>query len=403
MDPVDQYFHEERSFIARCHDVPSLLDRMADYRDEERTAAAKGQTKVRLRLTDLQELVENRVAILKAHALRPRESRRGDTVPAPQQKHDIPARVQSTRKETERRDEHPPLQVRRRAPLPAEVDRHQRQQSQPARAPAARQRVEKARRGAAQRAAAIEKERAELRRLRTELEDAQSARRQAEQDRLTAEERANALERAELERLAKEQRRLARQEQATAAATAEAQAPKPPTVPQTGAVSPREGRAYPPSASRAHAAKPARPTPHRGTDAAPKPAPTTTRETTVPAPRAPAPSPNSPPRPTTKVPPKRSEAETAAVKSGRSSPPRAHPSAASGNAPQKPSKATLLTGADLARFRAERKLSQRAAAQLLGVAHGTIAKGEKDPKKALGAALQAGLGTALREEAPCSA
>ena len=224
-----------------------------------------------------------------------------------------------------------------------------------------------------------------------ELEEAQAARRRAEQDRLTAEERANDLERAELERLAEEQCRLPRQEHVMAVATTEPQAPTPPPVPQTGAGYPRKGQAGLPSVPSAHAAKLARPVP------------TTTREAVVPAPRAPAPSPNSPPRATTKVHPKRSETVTAAVQVGRSSPPRAHPSGANRNSPTKSSTVTLLTGADLARFRAERKLTQRAAALLLGVAHGTIAKGEKDPSKALGPALQTGLGTALVETEPCNA
>lgn len=55
-----------------------------------------------------------------------------------------------------------------------------------------------------------------------------------------------------------------------------------------------------------------------------------------------------------------------------------------------------LVGADLAGFRAERRLSQREAAVLLGVAHGTIAKGELAPAKALGEQLQAALGEVLR-------
>ncbi len=55
-----------------------------------------------------------------------------------------------------------------------------------------------------------------------------------------------------------------------------------------------------------------------------------------------------------------------------------------------------LVGADLARFRAERDLSQRQAAVLLGVAHGTIAKGELAPAKALGEQLQAALAAAVR-------
>ena len=55
-----------------------------------------------------------------------------------------------------------------------------------------------------------------------------------------------------------------------------------------------------------------------------------------------------------------------------------------------------LVGADLARLRVDRGLSQREAAVLLGVAHGTIAKGELAPAKALGEQLQTALREALR-------
>ena len=51
-----------------------------------------------------------------------------------------------------------------------------------------------------------------------------------------------------------------------------------------------------------------------------------------------------------------------------------------------------FTGADLARLRAERRLSQREMADLLGVEQGTISKGEGKAGAALGPALQAALG-----------
>lgn len=64
--------------------------------------------------------------------------------------------------------------------------------------------------------------------------------------------------------------------------------------------------------------------------------------------------------------------------------------------PQVTKASRALVGADLARFRVERRLSQRQAAMLLGVAHGTVAKGELAPAKALGEQVQAALGEALR-------
>lgn len=66
-------------------------------------------------------------------------------------------------------------------------------------------------------------------------------------------------------------------------------------------------------------------------------------------------------------------------------------------APAAPSQATpALTGAELSRFRAERGLSQRQAAELLGVAHGTVAKAELAPDKALGEKLSRALRAAIR-------
>ena len=54
--------------------------------------------------------------------------------------------------------------------------------------------------------------------------------------------------------------------------------------------------------------------------------------------------------------------------------------------------ARAFTGADLARLRAERRLSQRQMADLLGVEQGTISKGEGKAGAALGPALQEALG-----------
>ena len=54
-----------------------------------------------------------------------------------------------------------------------------------------------------------------------------------------------------------------------------------------------------------------------------------------------------------------------------------------------------LTGADLAAWRAARGISQRPAANLLGVAPSTVAKAELLPGKVLGEQLQAALAAAL--------
>lgn len=57
-----------------------------------------------------------------------------------------------------------------------------------------------------------------------------------------------------------------------------------------------------------------------------------------------------------------------------------------------------LTGADLVRWRKQRGLTQRAAAALLGVAHGTVGKAEMVPCRALGEALTVALGRVLGSE-----
>ena len=57
--------------------------------------------------------------------------------------------------------------------------------------------------------------------------------------------------------------------------------------------------------------------------------------------------------------------------------------------------ARVLTGADLAGWRAARGLAQRPAADLLGVAPSTVAKAELLPGKVLGNQLQVALAAAL--------
>jgi len=71
-DP-DELYHHERVFIARCGDVRALLDRMAEYRDTQSTAAARGLVEWRLRMNDLLELAEARVVALKVAAMPRRE------------------------------------------------------------------------------------------------------------------------------------------------------------------------------------------------------------------------------------------------------------------------------------------------------------------------------------------
>ena len=60
-----------------------------------------------------------------------------------------------------------------------------------------------------------------------------------------------------------------------------------------------------------------------------------------------------------------------------------------------PPATAVLTGADLAAWRAARRLTQRPAADLLGVAPSTVAKAELLPGKVLGEQLQVALAAAL--------
>lgn len=69
--------------------------------------------------------------------------------------------------------------------------------------------------------------------------------------------------------------------------------------------------------------------------------------------------------------------------------PKAPPSATAG--PRAHQDGAVHRGADLARYRADRKLTQRALAAQFNVAPGTIAKAETAPEKPLGEALQAAM------------
>lgn len=63
------------------------------------------------------------------------------------------------------------------------------------------------------------------------------------------------------------------------------------------------------------------------------------------------------------------------------------------NVPTANSRATNLTGRDLAEFRSTRGLTFRQAAELLGTPHGTLAKAEGDPDRLLGPKLGDSLAT----------
>lgn len=93
--------------------------------------------------------------------------------------------------------------------------------------------------------------------------------------------------------------------------------------------------------------------------------------------------------------PPRSAPTTTAASPGRTSaaaPPFVVPESPR---PALPVRCRVLTGTDLAAWRAARGLTQRPAAVLLGVAPSTVAKAELLPAKVLGEQLQVALAAAL--------
>lgn len=75
MATLDQVFQREKAWIATSDDVDALMDRIHDYRDDLRVAEREGNMLMRMRAGDLIELAENRVVRLSAGAIREEQAR----------------------------------------------------------------------------------------------------------------------------------------------------------------------------------------------------------------------------------------------------------------------------------------------------------------------------------------
>jgi len=370
MDATDLAFEQERSFIARCSDVHAMLDRMADYRDSRRIAVSRGDTKARLRSGDLLELAEDRIAELKSR--RHRQVAHSSSAPRQQRCEPVePRRAPPPQNEPGRRASPEPSPRPFPEPdLPHSRDARSRHGRKPHRAQSglvkmqaelkraqdARLREERLGQEANERAEEARQATMRLARLKSQLRQEREGQQQAARERRAAEQRAEEKEHQAKAQAARLERALAQHQQREDALQRQAQpGPKETTGAQ---VQPTEVKAVPEPDTATEVTSPPKPEAQQ-----PTPLP---NETT-----APPAKPEAPSRPTPRhqlVPPQ--EASPPAV------PHLAQESA------------LIYTGADLVRFRSEHTLTQRAAAEKLGVAHGTIAKAEIVPTKPLGPTLQ---------------
>lgn len=333
MDAIDKAYHAESRFIAQCSDIDVLIDRVADYREDARVAAQRGETKARLRMADLLELAEDRITELKVLALN------------------------KGRKEEDR--------ARQRVvdQRPVEREHAERQAREQAAQQAAREREVADR----QRQIAADKAAREAQVLRTK---------QAEIKHTAPEQRVEPKQGPVPER---GQRAMAAHMGASGATPLCPPTPSHPKVPapsvNVGAGNIGSRLMSPQRIVTAHAA-----TQGQGVRAVP---PVRMSETPTRAPVLPA----------CAVPPAKTSINVVAGAPRIQTLPS---EASSGHSVQKPaavpsSVGPIYTGTDLVRYRTERGLTQRQAAEQLGVAHGTIAKAEMGLAKPLGEALQAGM------------
>ena len=69
MATLDELFAQHKAWIATCEDVGALLDRIAEWREDARVGEARGHHLLRMRAGDLVELAQKRVVRLKAAAI----------------------------------------------------------------------------------------------------------------------------------------------------------------------------------------------------------------------------------------------------------------------------------------------------------------------------------------------
>ena len=70
MDALEREVQAQAVWIRRCDDPAALLDRMADFREDLRAGARDGNTRLQMRASELLELAEERVVTVKAARLR---------------------------------------------------------------------------------------------------------------------------------------------------------------------------------------------------------------------------------------------------------------------------------------------------------------------------------------------
>lgn len=73
MPTLEQVFQQEKAWIADCDDVDALIEKIGDWRDSLRVAERDGDQLVRMRAGDLVGLARSRVVRLQAGAIRQRE------------------------------------------------------------------------------------------------------------------------------------------------------------------------------------------------------------------------------------------------------------------------------------------------------------------------------------------
>jgi hypothetical protein len=361
MDATDRAYQTERAFIGECGSIPALLDRMADYRDAQRVAATRGNTKAQLRAMDLLDLAEDRIIELK--------SKRDRQVAKPSYRTPFPQHSEPSS---------PRAVLDREPPEPEPQERHQ------ARPPEPRPMPDEGQQARADRRSRRNQER--LLEMQAELEHAQEARLREERLRREARERAEAAEqesmrlaalRSQLRREREAQERAARERQAAeqAAAVKERQARVRAVRVERALEEQRRQEALERRASRERRGSVDAAVLQRVQEAVDAPAevssPRELRAASAESQPGPSPTASTPVNPPRQARPQEAKPGTASA----------------GPQPE-----ASYTGADIIRFREEHSLTQRAAAERLGVAHGTVAKAERAPDKPLGPTLQEAMG-----------
>jgi DNA-binding transcriptional regulator YiaG len=70
MATLEQAFQKEKAWIAACEDVDALIEKIGDYREDVRVSERDGHMLMRMRAGDLIELAQSRVVGLQARAMR---------------------------------------------------------------------------------------------------------------------------------------------------------------------------------------------------------------------------------------------------------------------------------------------------------------------------------------------